>query len=61
MVFTSTAFCNTLAFLLTVVLIFFTIWSMMAFDDLKTDCKNARDQSKKEMASHCSTFAKKTS
>ncbi|MBZ3886457.1 Protein cornichon-like protein 1 [Sciurus carolinensis] len=44
MAFTFAAFCYMLALLLTAVLIFFAIWHIIAFDELKTDYKNPIDQ-----------------
>ncbi|NXY87281.1 CNIH1 protein, partial [Alcedo cyanopectus] len=44
MAFTFAAFCYMLALLLTAALIFFAIWHIIAFDELKTDYKNPIDQ-----------------
>ncbi|EHB13045.1 cornichon-like protein [Heterocephalus glaber] len=44
MEFTFQAFCYLLVLLLTDVLIFFAIWHIAAFDELKTDYKNPIDQ-----------------
>uniref|UniRef100_A0A2I3FST4 Cornichon family AMPA receptor auxiliary protein 1 n=1 Tax=Nomascus leucogenys TaxID=61853 RepID=A0A2I3FST4_NOMLE len=45
MAFTFVAFCYMLSLLLTAALIFFAIWHIIAFDELKTDYKNPTDQS----------------
>ncbi|KAK3787494.1 hypothetical protein RRG08_025756 [Elysia crispata] len=44
MAFTFAAFCYILALILTAVLIFFVIFHIIAFDELKTDYKNPIDQ-----------------
>jgi len=44
MAFTFAAFCYILALILTAFLIFFAIWQIIAFDELKTDYKNPIDQ-----------------
>uniref|UniRef100_A0A8C5Y5A8 Cornichon family AMPA receptor auxiliary protein 1 n=1 Tax=Microcebus murinus TaxID=30608 RepID=A0A8C5Y5A8_MICMU len=44
MAFMFAAFCYMLALLLTTALIFFAIWHIIAFDELKTDYKNPIDQ-----------------
>merc|ERR1712235_217234 len=44
MAFTFAAFCYMLALLLTAALIFFSIFHIIAFDELKTDYKNPIDQ-----------------
>lgn len=44
MAFTFAAFCYILALILTAVLIFFAIFHIIAFDELKTDYKNPIDQ-----------------
>nr|XP_002128475.2 protein cornichon homolog 1-like isoform X1 [Ciona intestinalis] len=44
MAFTFAAFCYILALVLTAFLIFFAIWQIIAFDELKTDYKNPIDQ-----------------
>ncbi|XP_059178144.1 protein cornichon homolog 1-like [Physella acuta] len=44
MAFTFAAFCYILALILTAVLIFFVIYHIIAFDELKTDYKNPIDQ-----------------
>ncbi|RUS80360.1 hypothetical protein EGW08_011878 [Elysia chlorotica] len=44
MAFTFAAFCFILALILTAVLIFFVIFHIIAFDELKTDYKNPIDQ-----------------
>ncbi|XP_033624682.1 protein cornichon homolog 1-like [Asterias rubens] len=44
MAFTFVAFCYLLAMLLAAVLIFFAIFHIIAFDELKTDYKNPIDQ-----------------
>ncbi|XP_072031087.1 protein cornichon homolog 1-like [Amphiura filiformis] len=44
MAFTFAAFCYLLAMLLAAVLIFFAIFHIIAFDELKTDYKNPIDQ-----------------
>ncbi|XP_076816946.1 protein cornichon homolog 1-like [Clavelina lepadiformis] len=44
MAFTFAAFCYIVALVLTAFLIFFAIWQIIAFDELKTDYKNPIDQ-----------------
>uniref|UniRef100_A0A8C4QRC9 Uncharacterized protein n=1 Tax=Eptatretus burgeri TaxID=7764 RepID=A0A8C4QRC9_EPTBU len=44
MAFTFAAFCYMLALLLTAALLFWAIWHVIAFDELKTDYKNPIDQ-----------------
>lgn len=44
MAFTFAAFCYILALILTAVLIFFVIFHIIAFDELKTEYKNPIDQ-----------------
>ncbi|XP_069116253.1 protein cornichon homolog 1-like [Argopecten irradians] len=44
MAFTFAAFCYILALILSAVLIFFAIFHIIAFDELKTDYKNPVDQ-----------------
>ncbi|XP_019626008.1 protein cornichon homolog 1-like [Branchiostoma floridae] len=44
MAFTFAAFCYIVALLLSACLIFFAIWHIIAFDELKTDYKNPIDQ-----------------
>nr|AAK15762.1 cornichon [Boltenia villosa] len=44
MAFTFAAFCYIAAIILTAFLIFFAIWQIIAFDELKTDYKNPIDQ-----------------
>jgi hypothetical protein len=44
MAFTFAAFCYILALIFTAVLIFFVIYHLIAFDELKTDYKNPIDQ-----------------
>ncbi|XP_076442331.1 protein cornichon homolog 1-like [Babylonia areolata] len=44
MAFTFAAFCYILALVLSAVLIFFAIFHLIAFDELKTDYKNPIDQ-----------------
>ncbi|XP_050405192.1 protein cornichon homolog 1 [Patella vulgata] len=44
MAFTFAAFCYIVALILTAVLIFFAIFHIIAFDELKTDYKNPIDQ-----------------
>ncbi|KAF6024417.1 CNIH1 [Bugula neritina] len=44
MAFTFAAFCYILALILSAVLIFFAIYHIIAFDELKTDYKNPIDQ-----------------
>jgi len=44
MAFTFTALCYIIALILTALLIFFAIWQIIAFDELKTDYKNPIDQ-----------------
>ncbi|KAJ8308074.1 hypothetical protein KUTeg_012948 [Tegillarca granosa] len=44
MAFTFAAFCYILALILSAVLIFFAIFHIIAFDELKTDYKNPIDQ-----------------
>ncbi|XP_064621722.1 protein cornichon homolog 1-like [Lineus longissimus] len=44
MAFTFAAFCYILALILTAFLIFFAIYHIIAFDELKTDYKNPIDQ-----------------
>ncbi|XP_077995724.1 protein cornichon homolog 1-like [Glandiceps talaboti] len=44
MAFTFAAFCYLLAMILSAVLIFFAIYHIIAFDELKTDYKNPIDQ-----------------
>lgn len=44
MAFTFAAFCYIAAIVLTAFLIFFAIWQIIAFDELKTDYKNPIDQ-----------------
>ncbi|KAK2149316.1 hypothetical protein LSH36_455g03013 [Paralvinella palmiformis] len=44
MAFTFVAFCYILALILSAFLIFFVIYHIIAFDELKTDYKNPIDQ-----------------
>uniref|UniRef100_A0A673JKG5 Protein cornichon homolog 2 n=1 Tax=Sinocyclocheilus rhinocerous TaxID=307959 RepID=A0A673JKG5_9TELE len=45
MAFTFAAFCYMLTLVLCAALIFFVIWQIIAFDELRTDFKNPIDQS----------------
>jgi hypothetical protein len=44
MAFTFAAFCYIVALIFSAFLIFFAIWHIIAFDELKTDYKNPIDQ-----------------
>ena len=44
MAFTFAAFCYIIALIFSAFLIFFAIWHIIAFDELKTDYKNPIDQ-----------------
>uniref|UniRef100_A0A672JZM8 Protein cornichon homolog 2 n=1 Tax=Sinocyclocheilus grahami TaxID=75366 RepID=A0A672JZM8_SINGR len=56
MAFTFAAFCYMLTLVLCAALIFFVIWQIIAFDELRTDFKNPIDQSNPTRASELNCF-----